>query len=273
MSKWFIPLFLYLKNTITACANLIADVTRTIIHVTIAVPYAYFSTVWAGTENPVWPHLLLVPLSAIAGIAVGVGIVFERPKYSEKIHRLAFWLIVLGIAAESVCTISLFVVDERISGAQKDKIIALDEEISPRKLTAGQIAALESLKGKYHRVNLSTETEWEPWSLAIQVSQALEKAGIRASITERPAGIHWTANFLYDEYAFSNPFGAPTRGGELGKVLKESGLLENGWVIDRLPDDLVGKLSKDDPVIIVGEKPPPNNPFLDVPPHADMQPE
>jgi hypothetical protein len=102
----------------------------------IAATLAYWSSVWAGTEDPTWPHLVLVPLSVLAGVAVGAGIVFESPKYSPAIHRIAFWLVVLGVAVESVCTVSLFVVDERISlaqgaviKAQQDKILALGGEL------------------------------------------------------------------------------------------------------------------------------------------------
>jgi hypothetical protein len=92
------------------------------------------SAVWAGTENPLWPHLVLIPGSVLAGIAVGAGIVFERPEYPESVHRIAFWLVVAGVAVESIMTVSLFVVDERISGAQQDKIFVLEKEAAPRDL-------------------------------------------------------------------------------------------------------------------------------------------
>lgn len=94
----------------------------------MATIYAYLSAVWAGIENPLWPHLVLIPGSVLAGIAVGAGIVFERPTYSDAIHRVAFWLIVTGIAVESLCTVLLFVVDERVSAAQLARIDELTKE-------------------------------------------------------------------------------------------------------------------------------------------------
>jgi len=62
----------------------------------------------------------------VASIAVGVGIIFERPKYSAAVHRVAFWLVVTGIVVEAICTIFLFVFDEGISSAQQSKIIVLE---------------------------------------------------------------------------------------------------------------------------------------------------
>jgi hypothetical protein len=152
LNKWVLPFFLYLKSALIACVNLIIAITHTAIHAIMAVSYAYLSAVWAGSENPVWPHLVLVPLSAIAGIAVGAGIIFERSKYSEKVQLIAFWLVVLGVAIESVCTIGLFVVDERISGAQQSKIgaqnreiIELEKRIAPREINKDERAIIADL--------------------------------------------------------------------------------------------------------------------------------
>jgi hypothetical protein len=117
---------------------------------------AYISAVWAGAEDPVWPHLVLIPASVLAGIAVGAGIVFEAPKYSPKTHNRAFLAVVLGIAIESLCTVLLFVVDERISNAQQStieaqriKIIALENRLAPRSIDHNERAAISELLRKY----------------------------------------------------------------------------------------------------------------------------
>jgi hypothetical protein len=75
----------------------------------------YLSAVLSGTAEPFWPHLLLLSISIAAAFTVGAGILLEAPKYSAAIHRLAIWLVLGGIAVESVCTVFLFVFDERIS--------------------------------------------------------------------------------------------------------------------------------------------------------------
>jgi hypothetical protein len=101
----------------------------------------YVSSFLAGEVDPFWPHVWLLSLSVGASIAVGAGIIFERPKYSTAIHNAAFWLVVTGIAIEALCTIFLFVFDEGISNAQTRKIsslettnIALQRIVAPRRI-------------------------------------------------------------------------------------------------------------------------------------------
>ena len=145
----------------------------------MAAIWAYISAVWAGVEDPLWPHLALVPGSALAGIAVGVGIVLERPKYSEAVQRVAFWLVVVGIAVETVCTITLFVVDERISGAQQSKIIALDERLAPRRIPVEEqdkiVNELKALPPLPFAFSISPGSE--PVALMQDVASVLKKAG------------------------------------------------------------------------------------------------
>ncbi len=99
----------------------------------------YISRFWLGGFEPFWPHIVLLSSSVVASLAVGAGIIFERPKYSPSVHRVAFWLVVGGVVIEAICTIFLFVFDEGISGAQQStiraqqrKIIALEGQIAPR---------------------------------------------------------------------------------------------------------------------------------------------
>src|ERR1041385_5076163 len=92
---------------------------------------SYFDALWSGTAEPFWPHVILISLSILAAFTVAAGILYERPRYSEAIHRAATWLVLGGVAAESLCTLLLFVVDERISDAQLSKIIALETRLAP----------------------------------------------------------------------------------------------------------------------------------------------
>jgi hypothetical protein len=129
-----------------------------------------------GTEDPFWPHIVLVPLSVVAAIAVGAGIVFERPKYPAAVHHIAFWLVVAGVAIESLCTVMLFVTDERISQAQQDKIIAL----SARPWTKDQFDAIQALKGSAVKgVAVISEARCIECSFfANHIERALHEAGI-----------------------------------------------------------------------------------------------
>jgi hypothetical protein len=68
----------------------------------------------------------------------------ERPGYSAAVHCIANWLVLGGIAIESLCTFSLFVFDERISDAQQSKVIALETRLAPRVLPANKWAEFVS---------------------------------------------------------------------------------------------------------------------------------
>ncbi|MDP8997634.1 MAG: hypothetical protein M3O03_11635 [Pseudomonadota bacterium] len=147
------------------------------IQTTIAAIYAYISAVWAGTEDPFWPHVVLISASVAAGFAVGAGIIFEGAKYSEKTHRTAVWFVILGIAIESVCTVGLFVIDERISNAQQSKIIALETRLAPRWLTLDECkevsAAMVPFSGKTVRVQ-SYALDAEGSDLAKEIIDCME---------------------------------------------------------------------------------------------------
>ena len=107
----------------------------------------YVSRFLSGELEPFWPHVTLLSLAVLASIAVGGGIIFERPKYPPSVHRVAFWLVVGGIAVEAVCTIFLFVFDEGISNAQQSTILAQNKEIIDlRKLTAVRDITLDDVK-------------------------------------------------------------------------------------------------------------------------------
>ncbi|MFZ1964848.1 MAG: hypothetical protein WAU78_15520 [Roseiarcus sp.] len=99
------------------------------IHPIIAATLTYVSAFISGTMDPLWPHVGLLSVSVAASVAVGAGIIFEGQKYSPYVHRVAFWLVVVGIVFEAVCTIFLFVFDEGISSAQQSRIEKQQSEI------------------------------------------------------------------------------------------------------------------------------------------------
>lgn len=136
----------------------------------------YLSSVLAGTADPLWPHIILLSVSIIAAFTVGAGILFESPKYSAAIQRLATWLVLGGIAVESLCTVFLFVFDERISGAQQSKIIALETEIAPRRILPTDCQEIaESMRSQSGRVEIdSYAADLEGGILAWQISTCLE---------------------------------------------------------------------------------------------------
>jgi hypothetical protein len=109
----------------------------------------YFSVVWAGEADPLWPHVVLLSVSIFAAFTVGPGILLESPKYSAAIHKLATWMVLGGIAVESLCTVLLFVFDERISArqdsiisGQNKEIISLQKRLAARTLSDDQVGKI-----------------------------------------------------------------------------------------------------------------------------------
>jgi hypothetical protein len=149
---------------------------------------AYLSAAWAGEADPIWPHLVLISLSIIAGFAVGAGIIYEQPAYPPSMHRVATRLVIGGIAVESLCTVSLFVFDERISFAQQSKIIELETQIAPRPFKKLQFDATQSVKGKISAVNIMSEESIEPNMFSTWITVALQKAGVKVGIYSAPPG-------------------------------------------------------------------------------------
>lgn len=188
------------------------------------------SKFFSGELDPFWPHVVLLSVAVLASIAVGAGIIFERPKYSAAVHRIAFWLVVSGIAIEAVCTIFLFVFDEGISQAQQNKIISL----SARSWTKAQFDAIQEIKGKVTDVGVIAEKDCLECRLfADHIELALHSAGVRLygdlSIDlMRGTGIHVTLPVgsdlfndplvvalrnagLYPGASFHNPQWSPVR--------------------------------------------------------------
>ena len=89
------------------------------------------------------PHLVLILLAVIGGLAVGGGIIWEASR-SGHLWTLPTAFVFFGVAIEAAATVILFEFDEGISRnqqsiidvqqtvirSQNDKIIALDTQLN-----------------------------------------------------------------------------------------------------------------------------------------------
>jgi hypothetical protein len=139
---------------------------------------AYLSHFFSGEVDPTWPHAILLTVTVLASFAVAAGIIFESPEYSASVHRVATWCVIVGVAIEAVCTITLFVFDEGISSAQQSKIIALETRLAPRVLTSEQFEEFKKLRGSVPAVSLMNSPQLEPSMFGAQMAEALNDAGV-----------------------------------------------------------------------------------------------
>ena len=140
----------------------------------------YLSQFFSGGVDPLWPHLVLLSVSVLASFAVGAGIVFESPKYSESVHRTATRLVIAGVIVEAACTIFLFAFDEGISNAQQEKIVSLETRLAFRSLSDEQLMDVAELLNGTSGQHFDIVTYWKnPEALAItrRIFTALEIAG------------------------------------------------------------------------------------------------
>jgi hypothetical protein len=234
----------------------------------------YFNTVLSGEAEPFWPHVILLSVSIFAAFTVGFGIILESPKYSSAVHRIATWLVLGGIAVESLCTVFLFVFDESISSKQQStiesqnaQIILFKTRLASRSLSKEQFDKIQALKGKISAVNIAWQNDPECMNVALLISGALLEAGIAThgyplSQYRDDAGV-----VIYDPHAFINSDGAaPTRGEPLYSVLKGAGIY-NG-LMGTLPNG-VSEVPIETPTIFVMERP--SAPYLSKPYNADPQ--
>jgi hypothetical protein len=139
----------------------------------------YLSHFFSGEVDPFWPHIILLSVTVAASFAVGAGIIFEAPKYSESVHRIAVRLVIAGVVVEAACTIFLFVFDEGISSAQQSKIIALESRLAARSLSDDQAAEVAKRLKPFSTLTFQIIPYWEnPDSLDI----ANRIAGVLASV-------------------------------------------------------------------------------------------
>ena len=148
----------------------------------------YISSIFSGTADLFWFHAVLIAGSVIAGITVGAGIIFEGKNYSERTHRIAVWLVIVGVAVRSFCTIVLFVGDEALSGAQQDKIITLETKIAPRNLSIEQMQAIANAIQPFNGMHfdLSVTQEIEPLRLLDKVEDAITLGGWIEQLDKSP---------------------------------------------------------------------------------------
>jgi hypothetical protein len=139
---------------------------------------AYVSAFISGGLEPFWPHVFLLSVSVLASVAVGGGIILERPKYSAAVHRVAFWLIVGGVIFEAICTIFLFVFDEGISASQQSKIIALETKLAPRTLSEAEVVEVAGTLKQFGGQEFTIASYGgEPAMLAGRLRNVFEIAG------------------------------------------------------------------------------------------------
>lgn len=74
-------------------------------------------------------QFLLIQGETLATIAVGYGIIFESDKYPKSTHVVAEKLVICGIILETMFSIGLFILDDRIISIQNTQLIAQNEEI------------------------------------------------------------------------------------------------------------------------------------------------
>jgi hypothetical protein len=144
-------------------------------------------------------HSLLFGGELIATAVVGLGIIWESVEYSKETHRLARNLVIWGIIAETVCSLSLFTFDEGISYVQQARIIALETRLAPRNISTGQEAdigrRLTQFAGKRISV-VSYVLDVEADALCKQIMHAIELGQL----------------IPYDLRATKVPYGPPATG-------------------------------------------------------------
>jgi hypothetical protein len=136
------------------------------------------SDFFSGSLAPFWPHIVLLTTAVAASFAVAAGIVMENPKWS-----LANVLVIGGVAIEAACTLLLFGFDEGISAKQQSKIEAAEQRLveyrKQRYLTQGQKDRIAVVTKEFPAIPFVAYTalEQEPWTLVLDISDALRKGG------------------------------------------------------------------------------------------------
>jgi hypothetical protein len=155
---------------------------------------AYLNAVISGEAEPFWPHSILLLVSILSAFTVGFGIILESPKYSTAAHRIATWLVLGGIAVESLCTVFLFAFDESISSKQQStiesqqstittqntRIISLQKRLAARTLSDEQVEAIGARLKNFSPQTLQIIPYWqnrESKEIADRIATALGRVG------------------------------------------------------------------------------------------------
>jgi hypothetical protein len=144
-------------------------------------------------DDPV--HAALLGGAIVASFIVAVGIVME----SHKFWALATLLVLGGVSAEAVLTISLFMYDEGISReqqstieAQNREIIALQKKIASRSFTDGDVRAfsdkLKPFSGTFVDVYIFPAGTPDTVPLGSAIASALTAASWNVARVQTAAG-------------------------------------------------------------------------------------
>jgi hypothetical protein len=180
-------------------------------HERTAKMLAYLSALFPDTSWPFWPHFWLLTVSVLASFAVGAGIILESTEYSAAVHRVAKWLVISGVVVEAACTVTLFVFDEKISGAQQSRIESLD--IESNELRRQNAALLKELAAAEHALA-------DRWIWPNQQGPIIEKLSKFKGMTAHVGVYSSTAP---DTFVFGTMLG--------GGILKAAGWIPIIWEV------------------------------------------
>jgi hypothetical protein len=84
-----------------------------------------FHEEFLSTANP---YFLKAEIAA--AVLLGIGIMYEAPKYSDSVHKSAFWFVMIGLFLETIFSILLFVSEMQTASLQRSTINAQQSKSS-----------------------------------------------------------------------------------------------------------------------------------------------
>lgn len=183
---------------------------------------------------------------AVATVMVGAGIVLETEKPYTRRKLVAVGLVIVGVIAETLCSVGLFVHDEGVSRYQRAKIIALEERITPRTLEQWQFSIIRGLRGKVRAISFMSSPDSESAMFSAQLQEAFSEAGIPINPVPSPVGEIWAGTRV------CLPSGETEKVSAVWNALVAIGLHPAHWSFEDVPV----RVPMDIPLVIVGERPP-----------------
>jgi hypothetical protein len=102
------------------------------------------------------------------------------------------------------------------------------ERLAPRRLSAEQVNALQSLRGKVEAINVACTSGFEPFHFAADIGEALRLVGIKTAVFSRPPTVFSVGVQLYDQQAFmpdwTNLNGEQSGGEPIKSAMRAAGL-------------------------------------------------
>jgi hypothetical protein len=137
---------------------------------------------------------ILGVLLIAAYVVVFAGVFLEKDSFSEHTKSAGWRILLWGLAAETLLSILLFVVDSDIGSRQETTIatlnrdaererlerLKLEAKVAPRRLSADQVKVLTSaLTGQSMQIGISftISSDGEPMIFAQDIAEALHGAG------------------------------------------------------------------------------------------------